>query len=685
MCGAFVRNNTTLARNDADRICVNSSTMHEGLRSQPQPAWYVGYNNAAAPSDGSVMTASVRYGFRGSKNMLQYMTKPYELPSKTRTEHTPQFLQADADYVDEYVPPVLMTTAQTINNMEAPRLWPENTEYVTGYPKKKLPSIWRYKRETTVDLPERPASPPDLSHVFSRMTLERQSLVDKAKQERTVLAHTTLATSLGRPATQPAKANAADRLPQFQSSWRDTLERCGSASLKRTMREDEKVLAGLAPPRHYLPSRLLDPTDRMRYSGSTAVIVHSQSNDELAFRFRMERVTERCTSPQYLQWQAVNATFDSMSRKLKRGQTMEQTLDKIALLLHEVAMHSGSETSIRRVDFVSHMSKLSFLGDDASAKTLSHLYSTFDPLKKNALRFVELLLRWKVLVCPETHLVEKFRRLWQWALLYGADRSVVDRVVDVLCLCCGSNADRDEVERLFRDEFKPRCLELAVLGKSALDDVHATVLGAHNPNSTTHTARATTATSASAAAAATATTGDGAAPPPSSRRTVRVVAPVVDAAAEAPLHRPSSATGDGDGDVAQTADAAPASASTLSAFHVAEHFLATPQPVPQVQRSAGSLKAALTQPQTFPEPGFMLTLRLCPQLLALLDRLLHERLVQAYGKDERRVREEAERERELRNQAAEKQDFTWIINQPSASRPRPARAVLSLFESPDDP
>jgi hypothetical protein len=113
MCGAAVRNNIRLARNDADRICVNSSTMHEGLRSQPQPAWYVGYNNAAAPSDGSVMTASVRYGFCGSKNMLQYMTKPYELPSKTNTEHTPQFLQADADYVDEYVPPVLMTSLLT--------------------------------------------------------------------------------------------------------------------------------------------------------------------------------------------------------------------------------------------------------------------------------------------------------------------------------------------------------------------------------------------------------------------------------------------------------------------------------------------------------------------------------------------------------------------------------------------
>jgi hypothetical protein len=694
--------------------------MKEGLRFMPQPAWYVGYSNAAAPSDGNILTSSVRYGFRGSKNMLQYMTKPYELPSKTRNEHTPQFLKADADFVDEYVPPVLMTTANTINNMEAPRLWPENAEYVTGYPKKKLPTIWRYKRETTVDLPERPASPPDLSHIFSRMTLERQALLEKTNEERQQLAHTTLATTLGSggyhaKASRLSAVTAAEKLPHFQATWRETLERQGSASLRRTMKEDAAIVAGIAPERHYMPHHLLDPTDRIHYSGSTAVIVHSQSNDELAFRARMERVTERCTSPQFLQWSQIQATFDSMSRKLKRGQTMEQTIDKIAVVLLQVALHSGSETSIRRVDFVSHMSKLSLLGDDASAKTLSHLYSTFDPLHKNALRFVELLLRWKVLVSPELHLLEKWRLLWAWVMQYGADRSVIDRVMDVLTLCCGNNQDRDEVERLYHLEFKTRCLELAVLGKSTVDDLHDSVLNAHNPNhSNMNTSRPNT-SSAGETQNLNGTGELGTKSSPLRRKTVRVIIPDdADGGGESPTTggnttRPLSGsnTNAAGSDVNQETgkEQTNANSNSSSAFHVAEHFLVNFHPPPprsvqnqsssslrsgghgrplsSVSNSAGMKSLATYLPQTVAESGFMVTLRLCPQLLILLDRLLHDRLVQCYGKDERRVREEAERERELRNQAAEKQDFSWIINQSSANRPRPARAVLSLFEEDD--
>lgn len=308
-----------LSRNDADRVCINSKTMIEGVRSLPQPAWYVGYNNAPSATEGnhSILTASVRYGFRGSRDMLRYHTAPYELPSKTRTEHTPAFLRADDDFVDEYVPPVLMTTAQTINGMEAPRLWPENAEYVTGYPRKKLPTIWKYKRETTVDLPERPRSPDTLQNVFAQMTLERTTLQERAVSE----SRRTLTTPSG----------TARSVAKFQETWRNEIAQFGSSSLKRTLQEHNDHL-------HYLPQTLLDPTDTMRYSGSTAFIVHSQSNDEVKFRYRMARQQDKALSPYYLKWKQCILHFDMLARKLNRGQSIVQALDQVTSFLQQIAL-----------------------------------------------------------------------------------------------------------------------------------------------------------------------------------------------------------------------------------------------------------------------------------------------------------------------------------------------------------
>lgn len=123
----------------------------------------------------------------------------------------------------------------------------------------------------------------------------------------------------------------------------------------------------------------------------------------------------------------------------------------------------GSETSLRRADFVTATAKHT-LFEDVSSRQMSQLYSTFDPNKKNLVRYVELLLRWRVLAVPEMHLLEKLQLLWDVSSRYGSDRAVLDRVLDVLCVCCGSAEDVREVESWVDAEFKSHCYELAVLG-----------------------------------------------------------------------------------------------------------------------------------------------------------------------------------------------------------------------------
>lgn len=115
---------------------------------------------------------------------------------------------------------------------------------------------------------------------------------------------------------------------------------------------------------------------------------------------------------------------------------------------------------------------------------------------------------------------------------------------------------------------------------------------------------------------------------------------------------------------------APATGSLNAPFNISEHFLLHGTS----NNNNGSTTAINNQRQ---DSGFIATLRLCPNLLSVLDEQLSARLVQCYGYDERRRREEAERERELRG-PAEKRDFTWIMKQ--SERDRPARAVFSLFE-----
>ena len=65
----LVTNPTALARNDPDRVFLDSTSMKEGLILVPggQPPWYFGYQNKTMPPDGNFATTSLRYGFQGAK------------------------------------------------------------------------------------------------------------------------------------------------------------------------------------------------------------------------------------------------------------------------------------------------------------------------------------------------------------------------------------------------------------------------------------------------------------------------------------------------------------------------------------------------------------------------------------------------------------------------------------------
>jgi hypothetical protein len=415
---------------------MNSTTMSEGLQTLPQPPWYCGYNNQVVPPDANALTAASRYGFRGAKNIQQFNTKPFEPPSHTRTDFTPKFLQSTDEYVNEYVPPIFAAKFNSLNGFETPKLWPENSEYVHGFAKKKPPTSWKYKRQTTVDLPERPKSPKLLSVAHSKAAEQSKLLNQYAKME---------------------SKNSIDSLPftaksKFESEWNAILKKDASKVLKQSLKRQ------YAP---HVTHSLLDVSDSLLYTKSTSIIVHTKSTDELKFCLRMEKTKSKVHTPFTLKWNHVIGHFDNINHQLKKHQTMSDAIQKIAHLLKQMAIKNGSETSLNRIEFIQACSLIHYF-EGVSEKQLSQLFSIFDSMKKNSMRFVEFILLLVVLDNPEEEPIPKLQSLWNYAYQYGNDRNILDLTFDLLTTCVGSINDLTEMERLFRTEFRAKCYDFAI-------------------------------------------------------------------------------------------------------------------------------------------------------------------------------------------------------------------------------
>jgi hypothetical protein len=194
--------------------------MTEGIRRVEQPPWYVGYQNTIEPADNSYLSAAARYGYRGSKNIKQYQTQPIEHPEKTRTPYTPKFLTGGKELENEWVPPIHAKPLNQGYVLTSPKLWPENTRYVTGFKKKELPTSIFYNRETTAAVKSPPEIPPSLTSLVERSTAENNDLLDFSKMEssKTLLSNTMVAQM------------------KLDTSWKTKLAESASPSLKVSMR-----------------------------------------------------------------------------------------------------------------------------------------------------------------------------------------------------------------------------------------------------------------------------------------------------------------------------------------------------------------------------------------------------------------------------------------------------------------
>lgn len=439
----MVTNATSKSYNDPDRIFYNSTSIKEGLLVVPggQPPWYYGNNNKTKPPDGNYATmAASRYGFRGSKDIRQRHTEPFERPGNTKTEHTPKFLQGD--YVaDEWVPPIRAAVHNSLNGYESPKLWPENTEFATGYPLKRAPSSYRYKRETTIDQEQRPQSSQQVTNIMER-TFERELLREYGKKE----------------SQRTFNSKPMHDRETFENNWKTRVKRDANSTLHTTMTRE-------VPPGRE-PLTLSDPTDVMQYSGTSAFIVHSKSNEEMIFRIRMEKGIDNI--PYQVRWKHVNAHLKRIKVLVGKRNPDWQTsfMEDLGRELRSAAIKAGTPTALGRVDFIKALSGVAAF-NDCETKQLSILYSVFDPVKRNVVQFVDLLCSFAVLLNEKDDNRTKLGTLWDLLDTFGNDRSQFEKANSALASVCASDAERHQMDELFKGYFRPLCYRLAILPRSA--------------------------------------------------------------------------------------------------------------------------------------------------------------------------------------------------------------------------
>lgn len=568
--------------------------MVDGLHHVAQPAWYVGNNNKVIPPETNLFLSAARYGFRGSKEILQYKTEPYEVPSKTHNERTPKFLRSD-EYINEWAPPIFAAKYQTVNSIETPKLWPENTEYATGYPRKKFPKSWIYKRETTLASKDPMVSTDSLISYMSKVVDSNEMLREYAKLE----------------STKKISSLPIDSVNNFSRIWNDKVKTYGTSTLKSTLSKDNLNCES---------HTLMDPSDRMKYSGSTAMIVHTQSADELKFRVRMER--EKLSTQYKLRWQTVQFHLKIIISRLKRNETTESVISDLLSRLRATATKNGSQTSMSRADFIKTCNKIPCF-EENTPKQLSLLYSIFDPMKKNCMRFAELGTALMILDNPSQPTDEKLRSLWNMNVQFGYDRNLFDVSFGIVTSFCSSNEDFFAVENAFKEEFRPKCYEMAIYDTGRSNNKYriTTASTERTQTASTDQPQAEEGNMVESVNASIVTDSD-----PKRENSVSVASI---------RNSRKQAIFVSKGDLFESADSVDANAiktglSVQPQYNICEHYLN--------------------------EITFVRVLRNCPKLYELINKQLTECLTKCYGSDVRTKDESAEEEVQ-----DEGWDFSWIL------------------------
>lgn len=432
---------TEKSRKDPDRVFYTTKSCTDGVRHIHQPPWFFGYQNKTQPPDSSMLLSANRYGFRGSKDIKQFHTQPVKSPEQTRTDHTPQFLTGNT-VIDEWVPPLRGEVVKDMFKLTTPIMWPENSEYPTGFKPKRRPTSPVYNRETTIGVDEPLPVPTPLMSVYERMDTEKRLLSTNARLE-----------SQGKIISPPI----SDQL-QFSNTWKDRLNGFANPSLRMTMKKQANPT-----PQH----KLMDG-DYLRYSGSTAVLCHSCSTDELKYRLRMDIHEENPNLS--FRWKQIIPLLLGMKLRLRRDQTLRSIAKDLGRKLLYQSIKFGQKSYIDRAQFITAICETPSF-EHVPMKQKNMLFSGFDDLKRNLIRFVSVIRAFAVVDNIIESPSAKLNYMWMLEEEFGDPQPPLTKIYDILSTVVGSEEERLAMQEVFEKEFKPACYRYAITATHPADSV----------------------------------------------------------------------------------------------------------------------------------------------------------------------------------------------------------------------
>jgi hypothetical protein len=313
---------------------------------------------------------------------------------------------------------------------------------------------------------------------------------------------------------------------------------------------------------------------------------------------------------------------------LKRGQSMRKAIRSIAKALRAAAMRNGSETSLRRIDFIQACQDISFF-EEVTPKQLSLLYSLFDPMKRNVMRFVEFIGMLTALDMPELFPEDKLRVLWMVHNEFGLDRNMFDIVLEILTCCAISVADANQIEKLFAEEFRSACYEMSITGARGFASRPGTTASEPAPSSHSHSRASMAAKS-------------------NKSQSQALVQALADSDSEDELgnaidkKKPGTAGTTGTAGTNMSERKKTTGLSVQPQYNICEHFL--------------------------DEHSLLQVLQACPNLVRAFDQQLSLRLIACHGSDNRYKDPDED------SMPTENQDFTWIMKKREMKR-----EVFGLF------
>lgn len=453
-----IRNHTSFADSDPEKIWYTTSSVTDGLRVLQQPPWYVGRQNKVRPPDISILTSAARYGYRGSKELRQYLTEPYMTPARTRTEYTPEFL--NTEYLrNEWVPPITASPLTDGYQLTTPKLWPESTLCPTSaiggsrnealkpptssIRKPATSSLYRNQTTSVHDEYEPHLYAKSFKKLELRMVEEEHQLVNLSHMEKSKKV-------LSRPQSQQIG---------FRSTWDSQLLKSASTTLKNTQMYPDPKLHSKT--RHSLNNT----TDSLRYGSSSSLILQAQSSEMIKLKSKIE--SQNSLLPFSLRWKLINHLIRVLNTKFYKFKLLLKAVrDTITYQLKLASVYLNGFVSISRKLFIDVLRNTE-LFEAVSDSELSMLFSAFDPIQTGFIRLSEFLSQLLLLVNSPTeplNALTKIQMLWElYDLLRDDSVRPIDRCESIILSVVNTPLEYELLSSLFKAQFRPKCYTICTL------------------------------------------------------------------------------------------------------------------------------------------------------------------------------------------------------------------------------